>query len=169
MAHRPKGSVAPPIADAGTQALERFIARLVKNGEDAKDLAQEAHLKALVSDPAKHAEQPVRYLYAIARNLAFRFMASKRSAAVTYDSDVADDAATRLAASDKDVCEQLISEEQLEAVLEGMPEDFRRILLMQRRDGLSHKQIAERLGRPLETVKKYAVRARAYARKQQWK
>lgn len=169
MADRPKGPFGPSETDLRpVRALERFLARLVKNPQDAEDLAQEARLRALSSGPAQRARQPTAYLRRIARNLAFQFLKSRGRDRVTYDTEKADDRAEELSENEKDLIEQLTTAEHLEGVLAEIPETYRRVLLMSLCDGLTPQQIADRLGLSLTTVNKYLVRARAYARQYQW-
>ena len=64
--------------------------------------------------------------------------------------------------------EQLLSREHLEKVLEQIPLNYRRVLLMSKCDGLSNAQIAKKLNVTPETIVRYLARAVAFARKARW-
>ena len=54
--------------------------------------------------------------------------------------------------------------QRLQAALEGLPPLYSAALLLRKRDGLSHREIAERLQISLHTVRKYLTRAVAQCR-----
>ncbi|WP_017163449.1 sigma-70 family RNA polymerase sigma factor, partial [Xanthomonas phaseoli] len=68
--------------------------------------------------------------------------------------------AQRLVAGDdvEDSAQRQQRQQRLQTVLAELPERVRAVLVMQYRDGLSYKQIAQRLGVSSHMVKKYVVR-----------
>jgi len=53
----------------------------------------------------------------------------------------------------------------LENILSGLPAIYQSILLMRKRDGLKHAEIAQKLGISIHTVRKYLTRAITECRK----
>lgn len=143
--------------------------RRLRNPDDADDVLQDAQLAVLQSPAAQAARKPAAYLFRTAINLIIGVIADREHGPVTYDSEAADSAAVGLPGNERDIIDQLVSEAQLEAVLGKIPDHYRRVLLMQERDGLSHQEIADRLHMPLETIKTYVKRAKRIARELQWK
>ena len=65
----------------------------------------------------------------------------------------------------EDAAEREQRSQRLQALLATLPEHTRAVLVMQYRDGLSYKQIAERLGVSSHMVKKHVVRGLAVCRR----
>jgi len=59
--------------------------------------------------------------------------------------------------------------ELLNRVLMQVPEAYRKVLILHKRDQMTAKQIAERLGLSERTVEHYVARALTYARNALWK
>jgi len=147
--------------------LHRFLISRLANREDVRDLAQEAYLRYMQSD-VQAIRSPRAYLFRIAGNLIGEWFLRKDRSPVTCNSKLAELHAMHWVDGTGDACEQLITQERLERVLEQIPLNYRRVLILHRCEGLSYEQIAEKLGLTKETVHKYIVRATAYARRAQW-
>jgi RNA polymerase sigma-70 factor (ECF subfamily) len=65
----------------------------------------------------------------------------------------------------EDAAEREQRSQRLQALLATLPEHTRAVLVMQYRDGLSYKQIAERLGVSSHMVKKHVVRGLSVCRR----
>jgi RNA polymerase sigma factor (sigma-70 family) len=148
--------------------LHRFLVSRLANREDVRDLAQEAYLRYMQSDVSA-IRSPRDYLFRIAGNLISEWILRRDRSPVTCDSRLAEIRSTHWADSAADACEQLITQEQLEHVLEQIPFVYRRVLILSRCEGLSYEEIAKEVGLTKETVHKYIVRATVYARRAQWK
>ena len=140
--------------------LIRFLELRTGSGSDAQDLAQEAYFRLCrVSEPDLIRE-PESYLFRIACNLANEFALRRRKqpTAVELDADV-----VGLADSDSgsftDLLESRSNVEKLERILAELPPLYRAVLLLRKRDGYSHEEIAERLSISPHTVHKYLSRA----------
>ncbi len=164
------GSASQP---AGAEALynnqlHRYLMRQLRNREDASDLAQEAYLRYLQLPDAGAVRKPSGYLFRIAVNLISEWRLRRDRSAVTFDSELADQRSTAWPDARPDMVEQLTSRERLEQVLEQIPQNYRRVLLMNKCEGLSNAQIAAKLNVTPETVVRYLARAVAFARKARW-
>ncbi len=87
---------------------------------------------------------------------------------MTFDSELAENRANLEADGTPGAFEQLVGGERLQRVLEQIPLKYRQVLLMNKCDGLTNPEIAQRLGVTPETVVRYLARAVAFARQAQW-
>ncbi|ATS23990.1 RNA polymerase sigma70 [Xanthomonas phaseoli pv. phaseoli] len=158
MSAHPKRAWARLFTEHGP-VLRGFFVRRGAN-EDAEDLVQETYLRLLRAhqQPGQTIANPEAYLYTVAVNLA-REQAARRKQAPLRIEDM-EQFAQRLVAVDdvEDSAQRQQRQQRLQTVLAGLPERVRAVLVMQYRDGLSYRQIAERLGVSSHMVKKYVVR-----------
>lgn len=147
--------------------IERYAPRLVRflewrtgSGTDAQDLAQEAYFRLCrVSEPDLIRE-PEAYLFRIACNLANEFALRRGNQPATVELDASP---SELAGGDQgsfgDLLECRSSIAKLETILAELPPLYRAVLVLRKRDGYSHEEIAERLEISPHTVHKYLSRA----------
>lgn len=147
------------IEDQGARVL-RYLRSRLANEADAQDLAQEAYFRLLrVRDP-KLIQDPVAYLFRIARNLIHELYTSLPPESESLDdADFPDSGMTIEAMADSR--QQL---DRLEAVLEHLPPKCRAAIVMHRRDGMTYDEIAEALGVSPTMVKKYLSQGLARCR-----
>ena len=135
--------------------LVRFLARRVRAGVDARDLAQEAYVRLLRLDRKDLIREPLAYVYRVASNLLHEFELKRRA-----DLEVA----RRLTDEQTIHGEPVVLEneaeaqalgEQMNRVLQELTPKCRAVLLLHRRDGMTYDEIAEQLGISSSMVKKY--------------
>jgi len=139
--------------------LLAFLARRLGNVEKAADVAQDTYLRlAGLGDTAQILE-PRAFVFRVAGNLAIdRLRQEQRRSA--WQADMPDQ---------EEVCDPMASPErsflgaeaieQLDGALHQLPSNARLALLLNRLEGLTHAQIAQRLGVSESTVGKYIVQA----------
>lgn len=153
----PSSNVRSPVLDAFIgceRRLKRFVARLCRSEADADDITHEALVAALRAEAAHAIEHPEAYLYRAARNLAIRDQA-KRSREVA---GLVDSASDTLASSEPSAEEQVISRERFALFCEAvatLPPNCRRVFVMRKVYGYTHKEISERLDISTSTVEKH--------------
>lgn len=147
--------------------IEQFAPRLVRflemrtgNRQDAQDLAQEAYFRLCrVCDPDL-IQSPESYLFRIASNLAHEFVLRRRAQPNFVELDPeqaeADDPRGRTFDTNLEIRSEV---RQLEDIITELPPLYQAILLMRKRDGYSHAEIAEKLSISPHTVHKYLSRA----------
>lgn len=145
-------------------ALRRFISRFVQRTQDIDDVAQEAFMRAFRAEKGKPIEQPKSFLFRIAHNVAITELTKKSHQIIDYIADIDESAVVWL---DDSAEEQVMAEEMIgihcEAVAQ-LPPQCRRVFLMRKVHGMSHKEISVELGIAISTVEKHmskAVRASA--------
>ncbi len=152
-------------------ALYRFLLRRLRSRRDAEDLLQSVYLRFLQTPHTELVRQPRAYLYRIATNVISEFHMRRQREPVLYDSQTASEVAEQAPADDMwtdGYGERLAMEEQLKRVLDQLPKTYRAVLLMRTRDGLSFKDIGQRLGITEQSARKYMVRAMAQCRVARW-
>jgi RNA polymerase sigma factor (sigma-70 family) len=152
-------------------ALLRYLLRCRGCAQDADDLAQEVYLELLRVSQAEAVKQPQAYMYRVASHVVYRFKRRRQreSDFVAFDSEAVSQMEERVGdRRPQGVGEQLDNERELTRLLEELPPLYRAIILLQKRDGLSYAQVAERLGISIHTVKKYLHRALLQMRSAAW-
>lgn len=148
---------------------------MVKDPEEAKDLAQDAfikvhrHLGSFKGDSSFYT-----WLYRITRNLAIDRLRSRRGESVEFDEKVANEAeeqgdtgflSTRLESDpQKGVLRRELAEKMAEA-LQQLSANHREILVLREVEGLSYEELAQVLEIPKGTVMSRLFHARARMQK----
>lgn len=152
--------------------LHRFLMGLVRNRQDAHDLAQETYLRYLQIKDAAVIRKPRAYLFRVAQNLVYemRLGKAKERSVLTFDSDLSDIQSNRVSdGSGRDPADVVGDPQLLNHALARIPPGYRRVLLMYKRDGMSAEDIAKELGITRRSVHVYIARAVDYARAALWK
>ena len=147
-------------------ALHTFFRRRIKAGSDAPDLVQEVYLRMLRVSDAEAIRNPEGYLFTVASNLVKEHAVLDRRQAGQLDIDewsvqeslgVIPELDGQL-----DTRQRLV---RLGEVLRQLSPRCRTAVLLQYRDGLTHQQIADRLGVSAHMVKKYLAQGLAHCRR----
>lgn len=145
---------------AQRRRIERAALRLLGCPEAAADIAQDTWLRAATA--AEPPRDPAGLLGRIARNLALDRLRRRRTEAGTDPTplpglvdpvpspEIAAASRQRLAA--------------VAAALNELPEATRTAFVLARLDGLSHREVAARLGVSVSMVEKHLIRALAHLR-----
>jgi RNA polymerase sigma-70 factor (ECF subfamily) len=130
------------------------------------DLAQEVYLRLLRVSSIETIRDPLAYVLGVAAHATSEFNLRKRRARVVFDSSVFEAALEMQASagSQQRVDGGSYFLQNVTHALNRLSEKQLAVLLLERRNGLSHAQIAEELGLSVHTVKKYAVQALALVR-----
>ncbi len=164
--------------DAYREIVERYQTRvfrlamtLLKNREEATDIAQEALVRAYTHlQSFKGDSRFATWLYKIVNNLCVDLLRRRRTASSEeYDEEVAppdDNIAPGLISGhlQGNPQGQLLRRElgvKLQAALETLPGKHREILWLREVDGLSYEELSEVLGIPKGTVMSRLFHARA--------
>ncbi|MBD8825424.1 sigma-70 family RNA polymerase sigma factor [Pseudomonas sp. CFBP 13602] len=143
--------------------LLAFLARRLGNVEKAADVAQDTYVRlAGLADTAQILE-PRAFVFRVAGNLAIdRLRQERRYCALQVDEP------------DEEPCDSMASPErsflaaeaieQLDKALQRLPSNARLALLLSRLEGLTHAEIATRLGVSESSVGKYMVHAMRHCR-----
>ncbi len=150
----------------GCDDLIRYLRSRLPNGEDARDLAQEAYLRLLRLEQGDLVRNPEAYLFRIASNLVHEYWL-KGQRTVTANPDEVD--LDTLTAPDDPPDIQTGQREAIAAldrVLRALPPVHQQVVLMHRRDGMTYSEIAEKLEISPHMVKKHLSKGLARCREQ---
>lgn len=134
------------------EVLVRVLLRMSVKPADVDDILQESVARALRAENRGPLEHPRSYLYTVVRNLVFEER-ERRAREVQYEINDA-----ILASDSAPVDDELHHEKMLEIFWEAMgslPRNHQRAILLRRLYGLSHKEVAGKLGVTVSSVEKY--------------
>ena len=152
------------LVDRYRAPVERLAYRLTRDADEAKDIAQDAFLRAFRRIEEFQPDRPfARWLFVIARNASFDALRRRRRAAASALA-VSEDAPSlpgpeELALRNSEV-------ERVHAALDLLPERYRKVLELHYLSDLRYREIADHLEIPLGTVKTYISRAKRRLREE---
>lgn len=143
--------------------LATYLARKVRNDEDAHDLAQEAFLRMHKFQQERHLDNARAFLFKTANNLAVDQMRRAR----VHDRYLSSEMLPEQSDEEDDKCapsaERTVSAEQeldkIYEVVDRMPPKVRRAFLLHRGKDLSYSEIADEMGVSTSMVEKYIIEA----------
>jgi RNA polymerase sigma factor (sigma-70 family) len=138
--------------------LNGFARRRVGR-QEAEDVVQDTYLHLLQRGTAATLEQPRAYLFRTAANLAVDF-ARKAKVRLRHAGEIFDLDANAVAAANPEATTGATMElARLHASLAKLPPLCRDAFLLNRIEGLTHAEIAGRLGVSVRTIDRFMVRA----------
>ncbi|MFH1143954.1 MAG: RNA polymerase sigma factor [Candidatus Eisenbacteria bacterium] len=148
------------LAGRANDGLYRFVRRMLGNSEDARDLSQEALIKAYVNigrlrDPEKFAA----WLHHIALNLCrdWHRAAHSRPVLQSFEGDLGPESEASLASGRDASFEPVLERERVLGTLQGLLErlslEQRTAILLREYQGFTSQEIAEITGVPAATVR----------------
>ncbi|MFQ6098625.1 MAG: sigma-70 family RNA polymerase sigma factor [Armatimonadota bacterium] len=147
--------------------------RMLGNADEARDVAQEAFVRAYMALNRFDTERPFRpWMLKIATNVCINVAKARSRGEVSLHDPApagAEPAAHRLEVEDEragpaeTVQRRELHERVREAVL-SLPETYRAVAVLRHLEGLSYEEVAEATGLPLGTVKTHIFRAKKLLR-----
>jgi len=141
---------------------------LTRNRAEAEDLVQETYVRALGAAGRLRENSNIKgWLFTILRNLWFTELRKRRNFPTIVEMDGDDHTADSLVGNTRDAHEIFVSNEDSDIVrsaIDGLPAEFREIILLREFEELSYQEIADVLGCPAGTVMSRLGRARAKLR-----
>ena len=150
-----EGAVMPHLDAAYT--LARY---LLRDDADAEDAVQEAVLRALRYFAGFRGVEGRAWLLRIVRNTCFTARERRNAEPTVPLDDELHGAPADGAANPEDALILSASREGLHAAIDGLPAEFREVIVLRELEGLSYLEIAEVAGVPVGTVMSRLSRAR---------
>jgi RNA polymerase sigma factor (sigma-70 family) len=148
------------LTDADHQRIRAYATQKVGQ-QDAEDVIQDAYLQLLQRDETDTVREPRAFLFRVIANLSIdAWRKSKRKAAPELEDQSVD--------LESIVCQQpgpealtssLLEFDQFLLVLDDLPELQRHAFILKKLEGLTHAEIAQRLGVSTKSVQRYLVEA----------
>ena len=154
-----------------TALLHRYLIRRLPQPQDVDDLAQEVFIRLARLSKPELVRQPRAYLCSIAGNLVreFKLRKSQEREQIVFDSEAIEEWTEHPPHLQPDeLADHLNVQRQLEQALKRLPPLQCAVLLLARRDGLSHKEIAKRTGLNVRTVDRYVFETTAKIVAMKW-
>jgi RNA polymerase sigma factor (sigma-70 family) len=134
---------------------------LLRNEDDARDVVQEAYLRAFKSFGGFHGSNGRPWLLTIVRNTAYNLIKKNQTTHLTTAFDEEENFVDRESASPATLLDQDETNELVRQALDRLPDEFREILVLRHLEGLSYKEIADVAQLAPGTVMSRLARARA--------
>ena len=139
--------------------LHRFLGRFLSNKQDIEDVAQEAYLRAYVAEQSKDIDHPKALIFTVAKNLAINKLKQKSSQITQYldEIETVDNSSVDSSADELNEAKQVF-QIYCGAVL-TLKDKAREVFLLRKVHGLSHKEIANKMGISVSSTEKYLRQA----------
>lgn len=135
--------------------LKRFIRRFLTRQEDIDEVAQESFLKAYATELQRPIEQPKSFLFQIARNEALSRLRKQSLRIQEYIEEI--DAS--LVADESTPADAQAEQQQMLGIfceaIATLPLQCRKAFILRMTYGMSHKEIAVKMGISVSTVEKH--------------
>ena len=142
-----------------SDAIRRLFLQRYTSVEDTEDLLQETFIKVYINLHRYSADYTFgQWVYTIARNTLIDHL-RRRADDVSIDEKFIAPMATTPSPEESVIINQRTA--HFEASLNEIPEDYRQIIEMRFLDEYSYEEIAEKLNKPINTVKTQIRRAKA--------
>ena len=133
---------------------------LLRNEQDAQDVVQEAYLRAFRSFGGFRGTNGRAWLLTIVRNTAYTLLKKNRTADLTTAFDEEIHATGDESVSPATILEHAEDAELIKNAMDGLPAEFREILILRHQENLSYNEIGDILKIPIGTVMSRLARAR---------
>lgn len=167
---RPANPFAESVFRSYRGELHRWLLKRLRRPEAAEDVVQEVFTRALRVNNPDYVRKPLAYLFGIAFHVISEHQIREDGErAVSLDSQDAERLRSETALVTPDLmADRLNLQRQLEKALMELPQQYRRVLLLCKRDGMTHEEAAAASGLSVHTVEKYLVRAKAMLMSLAW-
>ena len=149
---------------------ERFVFnvvyRITGNAEDARDVSQEAFIKAFKNfESYDESSAFSTWLYRIAVNTAIDYIRKrKKENSISFEDYIVDEKNQK---GDSGIEEKVISKEGVKNIISAvnmLDDEFKTVIVLRDMEGMDYKEISDITGLPLGTVKSRLSRGRGKLR-----
>lgn len=138
--------------------LFRFLSSRLRR-QEAEDVAQQTYLHLLQHPAPGEISNPAAYLYRTASNLAIDNIRRENTRLRYTETEADPETLSSVTLEPETLLDNATRFEHFTAVLEELPELCRHAFILNKLDGLTHGEIAERLGLSKKTVQRYILKA----------
>ena len=137
--------------------LARWI---TNNDQDAEDMVQESYLRAYKYFVGFHGANSRAWLLTIVRNTCYTWLRQNRpyTLIMELDEEIADEVSDSF--NPESHFQHHANDRLVRGALEGLPVEFRELIVLRELEGMSYKEISKIAGIPIGTVMSRLARAR---------
>jgi RNA polymerase sigma factor (sigma-70 family) len=157
MSHK-KSSFLQMLYQQHCHELRQFLIRRVGE-QEAADLLQETWLKFLQIDNPDTVRMPRAFLYRTASNVAIDYGRKLKHSTTFTDGEVQEQELPSSAPGQDIIADGQWQYDRYHAALQELPEISRQAFMLSKVDGLTHTDIAKRLGISQKTVQRLVIHA----------
>lgn len=139
-------------------ALKQYLLRFFVRNQDIEDVLQETFLRAWESEQSQTIHSPRSFLFKVAKNIALSEINRKATQLTCYMGDLEELNVLDSTPSAEEGLDTHRNLEALSGLVESLPPQCRRVLVMRKVLGFSHKEIARNLNISTRTVEKHLTR-----------
>jgi RNA polymerase sigma-70 factor (ECF subfamily) len=137
---------------------------LVRNTHDAEDIVQETYLRAFKFFSGYQGGDARAWVLKIVRNTSYSFLEKNRPAELAEEFDETIHTVRAEQPGAEAALLRSADSQMLREALDGLPVNFREVLVLRELEGMSYKEIAELMGVPIGTVMSSLARGRGQLR-----
>lgn len=137
--------------------LRGYISRFLVSSHEIDDVSQETFLRAYNAEQKKEIDEPKAFLFRIAKNLMLSNFQKKSRKITDYIEDFEHE---DLLDEGVSLVDSIMAQQKLGIYCEAvasLPPKRRRVVLMKKVYGMSHKEIARRMGTTVSAVEKHLL------------
>jgi len=131
---------------------------LTRDPADADDVVQESFMRAFRFSAGFQGGDSRSWLLKIVRNTCYTWLRKNRSRETSYELD--EEQHEAVSGDPEAILQENIDRQFLRKLLEGLPPEFREVIVLRDIEGLSYKEISSVTELPLGTVMSRLARAR---------
>ena len=147
--------------EASKAALRRYLGRFFARSQDVDDLLQEVFVRAYAMEARRPILMPRAYLFRVAKHVALNEIARRKNSATDSVEDF--EQPDVIGSDTQPGVEQLVDGRRRLALFSNavaaLPSQCRKVLVLKKIEGLSQREIADRLGIAESTVEKHLAKA----------
>jgi RNA polymerase sigma factor (sigma-70 family) len=140
-------------------ALKQYLMRYFIRQQDIEDVVQETYLRAFESERSQVIRAPRAFLFKVAKNIALSELSRKRNQLMITMGDMGELDVIDGKPSPEEAWELQTRIASLGRLADSLPPQCRRVLVMRKVFGFSHKEIARHLNISARTVEKHLTKA----------
>ena len=154
------------IIDRYKNRIFSFTCRILQNTEDAREITQETFIKAFRSLNSYNPQYPfISWLFRIAHNSCIDYLRARAPHTLSIDDETSPIELEDFSCDCEEYVEFRLRQEEIEKLLASLAPLYREAILLQYKEDLTCREIAEVLQIPEGTAKIRLFRAKAILRK----
>ena len=140
--------------------LRHYLLKILVRKEDVEDILQDTFMRASRAEDSTHIRSHRPFLFKVAKNLALNQISQNRRRILFYveDFEASEVIDSKSSVEDREIARQELNEFYT-MLRNTLPKQCRRVFILRKVYGFSHKEIGSKLGISVSTVEKHIINA----------